>query len=147
MQDLAYTSSNKHKETTFARSKNVTDVEQLSPACATSLSSNGNFRWLATTSLNDGAAKLLVWHLDWALPYFLTINSTSEEGDVGYSLSPLLSSEAAAADQQPTIISIPLDREAILVCHGISWCSPTGDDLMRLRKSHRMQYHRARIQS
>ena len=74
--------------------------------------------------------------IDWALPYLPQTNSASNEGEMDYSLSPSLSSEAAAADQQPTIISIPLDREAILVCHGISWCSPAGDYPTCLHKSH-----------
>ena len=60
----------------MAKSKNVIDVERSSAARAASIASNDYLRWSATTSLKDGAAKLLAWHLDRAL----------REGEADYSI-------------------------------------------------------------
>ena len=70
----------------MAKSKNAIDVERSSAARAASIASNDYLRWSATTSLKDGAAKLLAWHLDRALPYFPPDSSASDEGEADYSI-------------------------------------------------------------
>lgn len=124
--------------------KNVIDVELSSAARAASLSSNDYLRWSATTSLKDGAAKLLAWHLDRALPYFpQRVMSVDDEGEVDYSSSPaLLTSMLSAAETEgggepslPAIIPSPLDGEEILKRRGMKSCS-AADDATCYREAH-----------
>jgi len=112
-----------------APTKDVIDVEQSSAARAASLSSNDYLGWSATTSLKDGAAKLLAWHIDRALPFFPP--STDSE-HVDYSSVQVLTKEQQADGELP--MSIPIDGEKILNRRGLSSCS--SDDPMCLRELH-----------
>lgn len=115
IQSLASAEGDRMELTT--KSKRVIDVERSSAARAASLSSNDYLRWSAATSLKEGAAKLLAWHLDRALPQFPPDFSHSE-WEVDYS---------TGANRRSTA-SIPLDGEEILRRSGISSCSNTDDD-------------------
>jgi hypothetical protein len=106
-------------------SKHVIDVEQSSAAHAASVSSNDYLRWAAKTSLKDGAAKLLAWHLDRAMPFF---RAASSDADVDYSNSQ--TQKAAVGDFIPT----PFDGETILSSRQISPC--TSDDPTCFREPH-----------
>ncbi|KAL9180526.1 hypothetical protein ACHAXT_010979 [Thalassiosira profunda] len=108
-------------------SKDVIDVERSSAARAASLSSKEYLRWSTTTSLGDGAARLLAWHLDRALPFFPPSSLLEEEVD--YSMS------IAAMKEADPPMPIPLDGEAILSRRGISSCSEQ-DDLTCMRETH-----------
>ena len=80
IQELAMLGGKRDKKMSIP--KNVIDVEQSSAAHAASVSSNDYLRWAAKTSLKDGAAKLLSWHLDRAIPFF---RAASSDADVDYS--------------------------------------------------------------
>jgi len=117
------------KEFQRSSSKHVIDVERSSAARAASLSSNDYLRWEAKTSLKDGAAKLLAWHLDRALPFFPPASATDNE--VSYSWShPLDTTD----DELP--FSVPLDGEGLLSRRGIESCSNHHDDPTCLREAH-----------
>lgn len=90
--------------------KSVIDVEQSSAARSASLDSNEYLRWSASTSLKDGAAKLLSWHLDRALPFFPPAPSTE--------------------------ISQPIDGEDVLSRRGIKACSSRDESNTCLREEH-----------
>ncbi|KAL3826664.1 hypothetical protein ACHAXA_001187 [Cyclostephanos tholiformis] len=107
-------------------SKNVIDVEQSRLAHAASLSSHDYLRWSAKTSFKVGAAKLLAWHLDRAMPFFRPVSSSDNEVD--YSTSQ---SQRAATGEN---ILLPLDGEKILSRRGITSCSY--DDPTCLRELH-----------
>lgn len=97
-------------------SKNVIDVERSSAARAASRPSNDYLRWSAKTSLKDGAAKLLAWHLDRALSFFPPASLSDEEVDY----SSVISTQNNE-DESP--LPTPLDGEGILSKRGISSCS------------------------
>jgi hypothetical protein len=79
--------------------KSVIDVELSSAARYAALDSREYLQWSATTTLQDGAAKTLAWHLDRALPFF----PPSDDG------------------------SWPMDGEDILSRRGITNCLQRGD--------------------
>lgn len=64
-------------------SKSVIDVERANAARSAGYSANEYLGWSANTTLKDGVAKLLAWHLDRALPQFSS--STLSEDQVDYS--------------------------------------------------------------
>ena len=138
LRDLVYPSDNNdghHKDT---KTKHVIDVDLSSAARATSSTARDFLRWSATTSLKNGAAQLLAWHLDRALPHFPQINPIAGE-EVDYS-NPFLPEQPATASsgdekELPPVIPLPLDGEGILNRRGISSCSVT-DDSTCLRESH-----------
>jgi len=66
-------------------SKSVIDVERSNAARSAGFTSNEYLGWSAQTTLKDGVAKLLAWHLDRALPFFPS--STLDEEEVDYSES------------------------------------------------------------
>ena len=66
-------------------SKSVIDVERSNAARSAGFTSNEYLGWSAQTTLKDGVAKLLAWHLDRALPFFSS--STLDEEEVDYSES------------------------------------------------------------
>lgn len=76
--------------------KSVLDVELSSAARSASLDSKEYLQWSSTTTMQDGAAKTLAWHLDRALPFF----PPSNDG------------------------SLPLDGADILSRRGITSCLP-----------------------
>ena len=98
------------------KKKKIIDVEQSSAARAASVNSNDYLRWSATTSLKDGAAKLLAWHLERALPYFPPADS--DEGEVDYSSKSM---------QSTNDVPVPMDGEGILSRRGLSSCSIDND--------------------
>ena len=102
-------------------SKDVIDVERSSAARAASLPSKEYLRWSATTSLGDGAAKLLAWHLDRSLPFFPP--ASLSEGEVDYSMS------IASMKEADPPIPIPLDGEGLLRQRGISSCDAHEDPM------------------
>lgn len=67
-----------------ASKKSVIDVERSNAARSASYTSNEYLGWSAKTTLKDGVAKLLAWHLDRALPFFPS-STLSEEEEVDYS--------------------------------------------------------------
>ncbi|KAL3789343.1 hypothetical protein HJC23_006497 [Cyclotella cryptica] len=89
--------------------KSVIDVEQSSAARSASLDSKEYLGWSSKTSLQDGAASTLAWHLDRALPFF----------------------PPSASDGEPR----PLDGEDILSRRGLASCSHR-DDPTCLREAH-----------
>ena len=101
--------------------KGVIDVERSSAARAAGLSSNNYLRWSAVTSMKEGAARLLAWHVDRALPFFPP--ATGEEGEVDYSWQP-----------QSKEVMMPLDGESMLSKLGLPSCS-THDDPMCLHEA------------
>ncbi|KAL7464977.1 hypothetical protein ACHAXS_009235 [Conticribra weissflogii] len=102
-------------------SKSVIDVERSSAARSASLDSNEYLRWSATTSLPHGAAKLLAWHLDRALPFFPP--APKPEDGTG--------EDAEVASPAPK----PLDGQDILSKRGIRACVH-GDDPTCLYEAH-----------
>ncbi len=124
IQELVMPDHEYEKKTSI--SKNVIDVEQSRLAHAASLSSHEYLRWSAKTSFKVGAAKLLAWHLDRAMPFFRPVSSS--DIDVDYSTSQ---SQRAAAGED---ILLPLDGEEILSRRGITSCSH--DDPTCLRELH-----------
>jgi nucleoside-diphosphate-sugar epimerase len=113
IQELVIPHPESDKKTSL--SKNVIDVEQSSLAHAASLSSHDYLRWSANTSIKDGAARLLAWHLDRAMSFFRPASSSDNEVD--YSTSQ---SQRAATGEE---ILLPLDGEEILSRRGITTCS------------------------
>lgn len=89
--------------------KSVIDVEQSSAARTASLDSKEYLGWSSATSLQDGAARTLAWHLDRALPFF----------------PPSISTDGPR----------PLDGEDILSRRGLSSCSHR-DEPTCLREAH-----------
>jgi hypothetical protein len=89
--------------------KSVIDVEQSNAARSASLDSKTYLQWSSTTSLQDGAAHLLAWHLDRALSFFPP--STSTDGPQ------------------------PMDGEDVLSRRGIVACSDR-DNPACLREAH-----------
>ena len=111
-------------------SKNMLDVEQSSAARAAIKSSNEYLKWSAATPMKEGAARLLAWHMDRALPFFPP-STDNESVDYSKSLSEIKEQE----DDGEMPMNIPLDGEKILNRRGLSSCSPT-DDLTCLRELH-----------
>ena len=64
--------------------KSVIDVELSNAASSASYTSSEYLGWSAKTTLKDGVAKLLAWHLDRALPFFPS-STLSEDDEVDYS--------------------------------------------------------------
>ncbi|KAL7549113.1 hypothetical protein ACHAWF_012383 [Thalassiosira exigua] len=105
-----------------APGKDVIDVERSSAARAAALAAENYLRWTASTSLADGAARLLAWHLDRALPFFPP--ATASEGEVDYSGTPGEAKDASGNDPLP----VPLDGEGLLRRRGVTACSAEGSD-------------------
>ena len=63
--DESIYSSGKHTS-----AKNVIDVELSSAARSVSWASKEYLQWSSSTTMQEGAAKTLAWHLDRALPFF-----------------------------------------------------------------------------
>ena len=134
IQELATPKPDKREK---APAKNVIDVEESSAARQAISSSNDYLRWSTQTSLKDGAARLLAWHMDRALPFYPP-SSSNEEVDysTGQLVSPDASSSSQFADEKGRFpMSIPLDGETILHRRGISSCS-IEDDPTCLRELH-----------
>ena len=71
------------KRPTRSAPKSVIDVERANAARSAGYSANEYLGWSAKTTLKDGVAKLLAWHLDRALPQFQS--STLSDDQVDYS--------------------------------------------------------------
>jgi len=72
------------KRATRRSKKSVIDVELSNAASSASYTSSEYLGWSAKTTLKDGVAKLLAWHLDRALPFFPS-STLSEDDEVDYS--------------------------------------------------------------
>ena len=115
-------------------SKNVIDVERSSAARAASLSSNDYLRWSAKTSLKDGAAKLLAWHLDRSLMFFPP--ASISEGEVDYSLTHPPVEDADRGEEDEALSIIPLDGKEILTRRGLPTSCDTQNDPTCLQEAH-----------
>ena len=95
------------------------DVERSSAAQMAGITSGEYLGWTASTSIQDGAARMLAWHLDRAMPYFPSANI------VGSSESDFSALEALYDDG--TAVPRPLDSRGVLSRRGISLCSSEDD--------------------
>lgn len=94
--------------------KSMIDVEQEDAARSAVSDSKEYLRWSAKTAMKDGAAKLLAWHLDRALPFFPPPNAN-----------------------RTTVVSPPklVDGKDILSHRGLAPCSENKDESC-LREAH-----------
>ena len=115
--DRSQASDKRHRH--HRHDKKVIDVEQSSAAQLAGITSGEYLGWAASTSIQDGAARMLAWHLDRAMPYFPSANI------VGASESDFSALEAFYEDG--TTVPRPIDSRDVLSRRGISLCSSEDD--------------------
>jgi len=115
--DHSQASDKRHRH--HRHDKKVIDVEHSSAAQLAGITSGEYLGWTASTSIQDGAAKMLAWHLDRAMPYFPSANV------VGTSESDFSALETFYEDG--TAVPRPIDSLGVLSRRGIPLCSSEDD--------------------
>ena len=101
-------------------SKSVIDVERSNAARSAGYTANEYLGWSASTTLKEGVAKLLAWHLDRALPFFPS--STLSDDEVDYSVREG--------------IAKPMDGKDLLSKNNVEPCSADKGDATCLLEKH-----------